>query len=474
MNIWKLSWKNLWAKPLHNLMSVLLIALSTALLVFILLFNHQFNKGLTNNLAGVDLILGAKGSPLQLVLNSMYHIDAPTGNIPLEAAGPFLNPGHPLLAKAVPLSLGDSYGAFRIVGTTPSILPFYGVKSIDGELFEKDFEVVAGSRAAEKMHLHIGDTFFSTHGLEDNPDLAHDHGAPFVVKGILAPSGTVLDQLFLCTPATVWKVHEHEALPDSTSVDSLPVQDGAHNHEEEHDHDDAHHQGDNDEHGGEHDHAHDHKHVHSKPVYKSVDTVKCQQLTDTIVSHLRASGDKEITSILLQFKNRTSLQSLNLLRNINVNTDMMAASPAIEINRLYSMLGSGTKALQYMAYLIALVGAISVFISLFTSLNDRKYEMAIMRVSGATPGKLLTMILGEGLWIAILGCVIGLILGHGAMTLAGKVLEEGYRYPFTGMIWLREEYFIVIGTLLIGIIAACIPAFRGSKINIHSVLAKGN
>lgn len=463
MNTWKLSWKNLWAKPLHNLMSILLIALSAGLLVFVMLFNAQFNKGLTNNLAGVDLILGAKGSPLQLVLSSMYHIDAPTGNIPLETASAFLNPAHPLLAKSIPLSLGDSYGAFRIVGTTPSILPFYGVTSIDGDIFKNDFEVVAGSRAAEKMHLHIGDSFYSTHGLEDNPDLAHDHGAPFVVKGILAPTGTVLDQLFLCSPATVWKVHDHEGTADTSSVNT------DHDHAAEHDHGDVGHV-----HEDGSSHGRSHKHVHAKPSYRQIDTMECQRLTDSIITDLRAANDKEITSILLQFKNRTSLQSLNLLRNINTNTEMMAASPAIEINRLYSMLGSGTKALQYLAFIIALVGAISVFISLFTSLNDRKYEMAVMRVSGATPGKLLAMILGEGVWIALLGCVAGLILGHSAMSLAGKALEEGYRYPFTGWIWLKEEYFIVVGTLIIGIAAACIPAYRGSRINIHAILAKGN
>src|SRR5688572_52187 len=114
MNIFKLSWKNILAKPLNSIMSVLLFALSIGLITFLTLFNHQFKKGLENNLAGIDLVIGAKGSPLQLILNSMYHIDAPTGNIAIGEAAPFMNPKHPLLSGSIPLSLGDSYGAFRI------------------------------------------------------------------------------------------------------------------------------------------------------------------------------------------------------------------------------------------------------------------------------------------------------------------------------------------------------------------------
>jgi putative ABC transport system permease protein len=194
MNIFKLSWKNILAKPLNSIMSVLLFALSIGLITFLTLFNHQFKKGLENNLAGIDLVIGAKGSPLQLILNSMYHIDAPTGNIAIGEAAPFLNPKHPLLSGSIPLSLGDSYGAFRIVGTTPSIFKFYSATQVEGDIYKNDFDVVTGSGVADKLHLHIGDEFYSTHGLEVNPDLAHDHGHPFEVKGILQPTGTVLDQ----------------------------------------------------------------------------------------------------------------------------------------------------------------------------------------------------------------------------------------------------------------------------------------
>ncbi|MDQ3015348.1 MAG: ABC transporter permease [Bacteroidota bacterium] len=441
MNLFFLSWKNILAKPLNSFMSVLLFALSVGLITFLLLFNHQFKQGLENNLAGVDLVIGAKGSPLQLILNSMYHIDAPTGNIPISGASPFLNPAHPLLAASIPLSLGDSYGAFRIVGTPPSIFPFYNAESIEGDVYKNDFEVVLGYTVAKKLHLHLGDEFNSTHGLEDNPDLRHDHSNPFVVVGILQRSATVLDQLILTTPQTVWKVHEH----DSTSTAEV--------------------------HAG-HDHSAE-EHHRVSGIIKVIDSAEVKTLSDSIIQQLRGNPEKDITSLLLRFKSRTNIQSLNLLRNINQNTDLMAASPALEINRLYSMMGSGADALSYIAMLIACVAAISIFISLYTTLRERRYEMAIMRVNGAAPIDIFQMIVGEGLWISFMGIVIGLVFGHGGIHLAGKILEQSYKYQFSGAIWLPEEMYIIVGGIIIGLIAAIIPAIQGARTELHSTLAEG-
>ena len=443
MNLFTLSWKNITAKPLNSTMSVLLFALSVGLITFLVLLNHQLKKGLDNNLAGIDLVLGAKGSPLQLILNSMYHIDAPTGNISLEEASPFLNPKHPLISSAVPLSLGDSYGAFRIVGAPQNTLILYGADEIEGAIYREDFDVVVGSSVAKRLHLHIGDSFYSTHGLEDNPDLAHDHGAPFHITGILSQTGTVLDQLILCTPQTVWKVHEHE--------DSVSDDEGDH---EGHDHD-----------------TDNHEHT-SLPV-TAIDSAEVQMLSAAIIDTLRKQPEKEITSVLMKFRNRTNFQALNLLRNINMNTGLMAASPALEINRLYAMMGSGTEALRYVAMLIAIVAAISIFISLYTSLKERKYEMALMRVSGAGPGDLFRMILGEGMWITILGLVTGILAGHVGMHLAGSILERGYKYQFTGMIWVEVEWLIISGGMIVGLMAAFIPAIQGAKIDLHKTLAEG-
>ena len=442
MTIFTLSRKNILAKPLHSLMSVLLFALSIGLVTFITLFNHQLKQGLDQNLAGIDLVIGAKGSPLQLILNSMYHIDAPTGHISLEEAAPFLHPAHPLISQAIPLSLGDSYGAYRIVGTPPSILSLYGAKTIQGNLYIQDFDVVAGSDVADRLDLHLGQAFYSTHGLEDNPDLAHDHGRPFIVKGILTPTGTVLDQILLCTPQTIWKVHEHDTIVASDA------------------------------------HANtDHQHVHDDTPsgadqITDIDLAQTQILSDSIMSVLRSHPEQDITSILVRFKNKTSIGSLNFLRNINTNTGLMAASPALEINRLYAMMGSGTDALGYLAILISVVAAVSVFISLYTSLRDRQYEIALLRVGGAGPGKIFLMIIFEGMWITLTGLALGMLAGHAGMSLAGSILEHGYKYRFTGAIWTMEEVWIIFVALVVGMLASFLPAIRGSRVNLHQTLAE--
>ena len=148
MNLLQLSWKNLTFKPLSMLLSVVLFALGVGLISLLFLLNNQLEKNFEKNLAGVDLVVGAKGSPLQLILSSMYHIDAPTGNITLKEARPFLNPKHPLIKQAIPLSMGDSYRAYRIVGTTPEILEFYEAEVAEGKIWKSNFEVTIGASFA--------------------------------------------------------------------------------------------------------------------------------------------------------------------------------------------------------------------------------------------------------------------------------------------------------------------------------------
>ena len=156
MNIFKLSWKNLTSKPLAMLLSLVLFALGVGLISLLLLINKQLEDKFQKNLAGIDLVIGAKGSPLQLILNSMYHIDAPTGNITIGEAKAFLRDGHPLIKVAVPLSVGDSYKSYRIIGTNHKILELYGAKIGSGQLWKEDFEVKIAETHADIMNLKIG------------------------------------------------------------------------------------------------------------------------------------------------------------------------------------------------------------------------------------------------------------------------------------------------------------------------------
>ena len=185
---------------------------------------------------------------------------------------------------------------------------------------------------------------------------------------------------------------------------------------------------------------------------------------------MAAYEDQSITSLLIQFKGR-NIQALNMARNINENTNFQAATPAIEINRLYTLLGVGEEALKALAMLIIFVSGLSIFISLFSSLRERKYELAVMRTLGARPGFLFQLIVFEGIVIAVLGFLCGIALSHGSMILLADFLEKSYRYDFSAAIFLKEEIYLFGGSLIIGIIAAIIPAFQASKTDIHATLA---
>jgi len=425
MNLLSLSWKNIMNKPLNLMLSMVLFGLGIGLINALLLMDHQMKEQFDSNLAGIDMVIGAKGSPLQMILCSMYHIDNPTGNIGVGEAKPFLNPRHPLIETAVPLALGDSHRSYRIVGTDHSILSLYEASIGEGKLWEQHFEVTIGRVVADETGLKLGDRFQSSHGFNDDVDLLHEHGDGFVVVGVLEPTGSVIDQLILTTTKSIWDVHGHE----EASEESHEIHAG-------------------------HDHA-DHDHEHDAAGFNLLDY-----------------PDEEITNILIKFRNRTNFQALNLPRNINENTDMQAASPPIEINRLYSMIGVGVDALRNIAIIIALVSAFSIFISLFSSLKDRKYELALMRVMGAGRSKLFLLIVLEGVLLALLGFIVGYIISHIGMEVIAHYAKASYRYSLTGFIFLKEELIIFSISLLIGIVAALIPAFQAYRTDIHETLSK--
>jgi len=441
MSLLKLAWKNIIASPLTLLLNIILFALGIGLINFLLLFNQQVKNKFENNLAGIDLVIGAKGSPLQMILCNMYHVDNPTGNIKIEKAKPFLNPKHPLIKRAVPLSLGDNYRSYRIVGSTYEILDLYNGKIKEGKKWVRDQDVTIGSIVAKKTGLKLGDKFASSHGFEEDEDLAHDHMA-FTVVGILESSGTVLDQLILTNTASIWNVHSHV---ESDAADEHEGHD--HGDHEGHDHDDhAGHDHGDDDHAG-----HDHKH-------------------DNSIADLLNHPEEEITAILIQFKSRTNFQALSMPRNINENTDLMAASPAYQINNLNANIGVGTAALRYLALLIAFISGLSIFISLFKSLQERKYELALMRVSGASAGQLFFLIIIEGLILGLVGFAIGIIVSHLASSVMASAMSDAYQYSFDSWKFGKNELYLLILSLSIGFIASVLPAIKAFNTDINKTL----
>ena len=456
MSLLTLAWKNLVNKPWSTALSIILFALGIGLVSLLFLIDNQLQDKFEKNLAGVDLVVGAKGSPLQLILSSMYHIDAPTGNVSIKEIKPFLNPKHPLIAEAVPLSLGDSYRTYRIVGTTHDFLGLYDAEIARGNIWRGNFEVTIGADVAQFAGLDLGDTFSSSHGFIDEDHLAHADAESFKVVGILEPTGSVIDQLILCTAQSYWLVHEH---PD----------DHDHEGEEDHDHADGDHDHDHDE-EADHDHAegdaHDHDHEGAHADGEDHDHDDHAHAPRPLIEE---DPERELTSILLRFKAK-NYQALNMQRSINENTDMQAATPAIEINRLFSLMSAGEQALRILALVIVFVSGLSIFISLYSSLKDRKYELALMRVSGASRQQLFLLIIIEGMLLAMIGFVLGIVVSHLGMQLFAGAMQSSFRYNFSGFIFLREELYLLIGAVVIGVLAAVLPATQAARTDIADTL----
>jgi len=448
--ITRIAWKNIWFKPLNTLLSIILLTASVAIITLLILLEEQFEKKFSDNIEGIDLVLGAQGSPLQLILSSVYQVDAPTGNIDYTEAKTWMK--NPMVKTAIPLAFGDNYRGFRIVGTTQDYLDKFGAKMVVGKTFSRNFEVVLGSAVAQKMNLKIGDKFFGSHGDAEEGEV-HDHHA-YIVTGIASETGKVIDNLILCNIPSVWAMHDHEH-EEGASAEATHEGHDEHNHEG-HDHDHEGHSGE--EHDHEYDaHSHEgHDHTHEGHNHHE----------DEVISE----EGKEITSVLIKFRGPVGVAVWPRL--IAQNTKMQAASPALEVNRLFSLFGIGLQALQYLAYGIMLISGISIFIALFNTLKERKYEFALLRVNGASRLQLLSLVMIESLLLCITGFVFGTIVGRIALSFISGSADSEFKISFNPLefVWEKEGYLLLL-TIFVGVLAAAIPAVKAYTLNISKTLA---
>lgn len=437
MNSFSLSLRYIRARLLSSSLNIVLLGLGIATLVMLLLVGTQVEQRFTNDAKGINLAVGAKGSPLQLVLSSVYHVDIPTGNIPLTALDTLR--ANPMVKQAIPLSMGDSYRGYRIIGTEPAYPQHYNGTLAEGVWFDKAFTAVLGSDVAASMHLTLGKTFVGNHGLAAGGE---EHSEfPYTVVGILKPTGTVIDRLVLTPLESVWQVHEHHHHHHHDDGDEDE------DHDEDHDHDEheEHHDADHDE---DHDHDHDEHH-------------------DEHEEH--AQKPREITTALVTYKSPAA--AVSMPRLINSSTNMQAAAPAMEMARLFHLLGIGLDTLRAFGALFIFTAALSLFIALYNAMQERRYDMAIMRSMGATPGRLLTQVLCEGLLITAAGTVLGLVAGHGVTQIISLSVAQARDMHLTGLVFSIEEVYIVLAAAVIGAIASLLPAIQAYRTDITSLLA---
>ncbi|MDB4014645.1 ABC transporter permease [Flavobacteriaceae bacterium] len=402
MNIFKLSIKNIFNKPLSSFISLALLILGIGIISLLLQLNTLIKDQMDNNLRGIDMVVGAKGSPLQLILSSVYHIDSPTGNISLKDAENISK--NRMVGSSIKILYGDNHKGFRIVGAEKKFIELYKGVIKEGKEWNSPYEVLVGSKVYEKLNINLGDNLVSSHGLRETGQ-SHDEGT-FKVVGLLEPSNSVIDQLIITSPESVWDIHD------------------THNHEDDHEHED---------------------------------------------NHENEYDDREITAMLIKFKSPMNI--IQFPRQINENTNLQAAVPSYEISRLFKLFGFGIETLSYLAYLIILVSGFSLFINLFNSMRERKYEMALIRTLGASRFQLSSMITLESLVLTISGFVLGILFSRFGVMFVSSLMEESINYNFSSFKILNEEYWLLGLSILIGIISSLIPAIQVYKMNISKILA---
>jgi putative ABC transport system permease protein len=401
VNLASLSASYLRARPLQTALSLLLLALGVATIVLLVLVVGQLEERMHRDAAGIDLVVGAKGSPMQLMLSGIYHLDAPTGNIPLSTVG--LLSKNRMVKRAIPLALGDSWKSYRIVGAPREYPEHYGARLRAGRYYDKAMEAVLGAEVAARSGIGVGGKFTGAHGVGGEGQEHAD--APYTVVGVLEKSNSVIDRLVLTGIESVWQVHEEHQGPEDES-DRKALEEA-----------------------------------------------------------------REVTVLLIQYA--SPLAAATLPRQINAKSELQAASPAYETARLFSIIGVGVEALRAFALVLILAAGLSVFIALYTALEERRYDLAVMRTLGASPGRLFGLLITEGLVLVLLGALVGLALGHALTSGLGAWLESQHQYPVSGLEWRAEELWLVGVALGVGVIAALLPAWRAYRTDVSRTLARG-
>lgn len=386
MTLLALAWANLLRDKLAAALNTALMAIGIATIVLLLLFGHHLEERMRGDAAGIDLVIGAKGSPSQLVLSAIYHADIPTGNIPLAEAQRWAE--HPMVRTAIPQALGDSWRGFRIVGTTTAYPALYAAGVREGRLWQAPGEATIGAAVAASG-LAVDDSFSGVHGF--SPE-GHVHGdSRYRVVGVLAPTGTVIDRLILTSVESVWAVHGT-----------------------------------------------------AEPT------------------------DPEITTLLIDYA--TPFAATTLPRLVNSQSQLQAAAPAVQTNRMLQLLGVGIDGVRAFAWLLVVSAGLGVFIALYHALEARRYELALLRCLGATRGEVLISLVIEGVLLSLAGTLLGVFVGHLVAELAGQWLGFVATEGLTGWQWLPAESWLLLYGTAIGALAALVPAIRAYRRDVTAVL----
>ncbi len=455
MNLFSIAWRNLQHRKLASILTMTSMALGVTLVVLVLAVSGLIEESLERNSnVGYNFIVGPKGSPLQLTLNSVFYLSRPVGTLPYsyyleyqaadgrqrayqELGGKLADPERPgrysMFMKsgfAIPICLGDYVGRFRIVGTTTDYLKqLKHGRSADQdyrfargrnfqEFNEKNgfFEAVVGSIVANELDLRIGSKIYPTHGPE-----GETHSEGFTIVGILEPTGTPSDRVAFVNIEGFYLLEGHVA-PERDADTGLEI-----------------------------------RKTQQEPIEKPSHTKKL------------SIEKREVSAILVK---SDPIFSVGMPFQINKSNSAQAVSPLEQIMILREMFFNPLRfALLALTILVCVVSAISILVSIYNSMSERTRDVAIMRALGASRERVLLIILAESVLISVGGGVLGWLLGHGIGKLASPIVEEraGIRVGFFSVNSSIEPW-IIPGLIAVGVVAGLLPALMAYRTDVSKSL----
>jgi putative ABC transport system permease protein len=454
-------------------MTAFAMGLGVALVVTVLVIHSIIEQSFTRGTLGCNFIVGAKGSQYQLVLNSIFHVEQPLGNIPYKYIEELQNRYSKILETTVPMCMGHDYKTYPAIATTQDYFDKLTYKSGDKFTFlkgrnfqdENMYEAVIGSKVADWLNLRLDDTIkpLATGGAERNDPHGHHD---FKIVGILAPTGTANDRAVFVNIEGFWRCPAHNAAAADTakaapvkekkSEDSpVPAEDkiateqkpGAANA-------DVHEEGD--KHENETGDAHDHEHDHIN-----------REVSAILVCTKSESNDPAMTALNAKVSALMELE-------INKGPVAQAVNPGRVLNTLLeTMVGKIQMILLILAVLVVVEAGIGIMVSMYNSMSDRKHDIAIMRALGASRFTVMSIILLESILLALGGGLFGLIVGHSLVGAMSSVIAEQAGVYISGLDFRPIELILIPGLIVLATLVGYLPAMYAYKTDVAKSLMAG-
>jgi putative ABC transport system permease protein len=452
MRLWKIAWRSIQQRALASALTALSMAMGVALVVAVIVIHGVIDQSFRRGAQGYELIVGAKGSPLELVLTSVYHLGNASGTIPYSVYDELVN-GTDFAADvefAVPLCMGDNFKGFRVIGTTPAMFDRLEYRDgqkyefADGRNFKEDAEneAVIGYAASRRTGLTVGTEFKPVHG--SAAERGEEH-SPFRIVGVLAPTGTPNDKAIFVNMEGFYHIHTKSA--DDSEADSAAKKSAAH-----------------------HDSKADQKTEAKLPgLGETADKTKAGEgkkemhaaKSEAGHAHESIPDEKKQVSAVLVVVNENSpgTRKVALPKLINKTLDAQAVAPSEQIDRLLGgVVGDIQKILLILAVLIVVVAGIGIMVSIYNSMSDRRHEIAIIRALGARRSTIMAVVLLESILLALGGGAIGLLLGHGLTGVLAPMIADKTGVSVNPLQFQFSELILIPGLILLASMVGYLPA----------------